>query len=219
VRPAALGCLGLAGLALLAASAPGATASLDFNRVFAAKGEPRNLSYAVAYRSGGVVHRLQIWRQGDRRIVRTTDDVLTSFATRDRDAAGYELTLLDSRRRIRTDIDRTALYRIGSFTDWYDLGHGLRHPKGRYQLTALKAPPTGALQPIAACRWYALTQERSTAAICWSEASRLPLVIAAQGRTVWRVLSVAQSAIPAERFVIHDRGYVRNDANRDIDHD
>jgi hypothetical protein len=56
--------------------------------------------------------------------------------------------------------------------------------------------------------------------VCWSATAKLPLLIqAADGRTVWRVTSVDHKTIPASVFAIRDAGFIRNDANADIERD
>lgn len=202
----------LAGAAVLAA----APAPLAFDRVFAAEGEPAALHYRVAYRSGGAVHHMELWRDGDRRIARVTDGMVRSYASHKPGDPDYRLTMLDARRHIRTDVERTNLYRIGSFVDWYDLAHGLRHPAGRYTLTALdKGPATPA--PAAPCRWYSLAEGGRQTQVCWSTADRIPMLIVAGGRTlVWRVLAVDTAKPAPARFAINDKGYVRVDANEDM---
>jgi hypothetical protein len=127
--------------------------------------------------------------------------------------------VLDLGRKIRTDIDRGNLYRIGQFTDWFDLGHGLRHPKGEYRLVPAATPHRPA-HAIGACEWVALVQGTQTTHVCWSTTAKLPLLIqAADGRVIWRVTSVDHKAIADQVFVIHDAGFIRNDANADIERD
>ena len=118
--------------ALLAAAGPAGAKSLRFQDVFRDRGEPASLHYSVAYRSGGAVHRMEVWRDGDRRLRRNTDQAITTFAFHQPGEAGYQLSILDRQKRVHTRIDRTNLYRIGEFTDWFDLAHGLRHPRGDY---------------------------------------------------------------------------------------
>ena len=98
------------------------------------------MHYRVIYVGGEGVHRLEVWRDRDRRMKRVTDGELVSLATHDPGGAGYQMTILDRRRQIATKVDRTNLYRVGNFTDWFDLTHGLRHPKGSYTLTQISAP-------------------------------------------------------------------------------
>lgn len=201
-------------------SAPYARAAApDFDRVFSTRGEPPATHFQATYLAGGLEHHVEVWRDGDRRIRRRTDDKAESFAIRTPGSPDYRLSVLDLGRKIRTDIDRANLYRIGQFTDWFDLGHGLRHPKGDYRLVPA-ATPHGPAHAIGACEWVALVQGAQTTHVCWSATAKLPLLIqAADGRIVWRVTSVDHKAIAEQVFVIHDAGFVRNDANADIERD
>lgn len=206
-------------MAMAGAAPSPASPSLSFDKVFAAPGEPARIHYRVAYRAGGAVHRLEVWRDGQRRIVRITDGRISSYASRRPGADGYRLTVLDVPRRLRTDVDRTNLYRIGSFIDWFDLGHGLRHPRGRYTLVTLaKAPPVAA--PLRPCDWYGLTEGGRRTSICWDAHDHVPMLIAAEGGALmWRMLALDTRPIDPKRFAIDDAGFVKVDANQDISSD
>lgn len=205
-------------LAVTAAAAP--AASSDFDRAFAAAGEPAFLHAAILFAGSGGVHRMELWRDHERRLRRDTDGRITTVATRGT-GAGYELLVLDTARRLSTRVSRDNLYRIGAFTDWFDLGHGLRHPRGRYLLAAATGPVPATLPATPApCRWYDLTQDGRLTHLCWDEGDRFPLLIAtATWQPVWRVTAIDRRPLAASRFAPDDRGYVRNDANRDIDGD
>jgi hypothetical protein len=201
-------------LLLLAAAAGPA---LDFDRVFSARGEPASLHYRARYRASGGVHQVEVWRDGDRRLKRATDGRLTTFASHRTGDAGYRLDVLDQKRHVHTTIHRDNMYRIGSFTDWFDLGHALRHPRATYRLTAGVAPRATASAAPAPCRWYDLAQVGQTSHICWDGANRLPLLIVDNaGALVWRVTALDRGRIAPVVFAIEDRGYVRTDADRDI---
>lgn len=192
-------------------------AGLKFDDVFSAHGDPASLHYRVAFRSAGTVHRMEVWRDGDRRVRRDTDQAITTFAFHTPGDAGYRLSILDRTKHIHTRVDRTNLYRIGAFTDWFDLTHGLRHPRGAYRLVAAVVPRAvpGALRP---CTWYDLSEGMRRTHICWDAADRLPLVIAAADwQVLWRVDVLDRNAVPSSRFAIDDQGYVRNDADQDIE--
>jgi hypothetical protein len=192
---------------------------LRFEQVFSEKGEPSALHYQAAFISKGAEHQLEVWRDGARRVKRRTDDAIETYAFRKPGDPEFHMSILDMRKRIHTRIDRTNLYRIGNFTDWFDLAHGLKHPLGEYRVAKSQAPD-GAPKAIEACQWYDLTQDKRTTHICWSAQSRLPLVIQAQdGEVVWRVTTLDRKPIPAKTFEIHDEGYIRNDANQDIERD
>lgn len=57
--------------------------------------------------------------------------------------------------------------------------------------------------------------------ICWSAREHLPMVIwsDAKASAVWRVTQVEHRPIGDDVFVLHDTGFVRNDANADIEGD
>jgi hypothetical protein len=206
---------------LVAAAAPlvAQASPLTFEQAFDDRGEPKVLHYQAVFVSRGVEHRLEVWRDGDRRLRRRADEAVETYALREPGQAEFRLSVLDLKKRIHTRIDRTNLYRIGSFTDWFDLAHGLKHPKGTYQLARAKAP-LGIPRAIEPCEWYDLTQGQHTTQICWSRRSRLPLVIRDPGgAVVWKVASLDRSPLPATTFEIHDEGFVRNDANQDIEGD
>lgn len=204
-------------LAMLVAPSAANAAPLRFEQVFGTTGEPAALHYRVAYRSGAVVHWMDVWRDGDRRIRRSTDGAITTFAYRAPGDAGYRLSVLDEQRHRRTDIDRTNLYRIGNFADWYDLAHGLRRPKGTYVLTRAAHP--SAMSAVATCTWYDLTEGARTTRICWDTANHIPLLMTAGERMIWRVATLDRHPIAAKLFAIDDRKYVRTNANQDIERD
>jgi hypothetical protein len=190
-----------------------------FEQVFSDKDEPAALHYRAIFVSNRAEHHLEVWRDGDRRVKRRTDAAIETYAFRTPGDPEFRISILDMRKRIHTRIDRTNLYRIGNFTDWFDLTHGLKHPMGEYRLARAQAPD-GAAKAIQACQWYDLIQDQRTTHICWSAQSRLPLVIQAQdGQVVWRVAALDRKPIPATTFEIHDEGFVRNDANQDIERD
>jgi hypothetical protein len=190
-----------------------------FEQVFSAKGEPGALHYRAVFISKGAEHQLEVWRDGDRRVKRRTDEAIETYAFRKPGDPEFRMSILDMKKRIHTRIDRANLYRIGNFTDWFDLAHGLKHPMGEYRVAKAQAPD-GAPKAIEACQWYDLTQDKRTTHICWSAGSRLPLVIQAQdGEVVWRVATLDRKPIPAKTFEIHDEGFIRNDANQDIERD
>lgn len=208
-----------AALACVAAAA-GATSRTTFDTVFAAAGEPPFLHATVFFAARGATHGMELWRDHERRILRTTDTRLTTLATRTT-GAGYDLVVLDHARRTSTRISRDTLYRIGASTDWFDLGHGLRHPRGAYRLTATAGTVPATLPATPApCRWFDLAQGPGVTHVCWDAQNKLPLLIAtAAWVPVWRVVSIGRAAVPASRFALNDRGYVRNNADHDVEGD
>jgi hypothetical protein len=205
-------------LAAAAAAAAAPDASLVFGQVF--RGDDRgSLHYSATYLSQGTEHHVQAWRNGARHVKRVTDGAVETYVTRENDGPEFHMTVLDRQRRIATRIDRSNLYRIGNFTDWYDMAHALRHPKGDYRLTRVNAP-ANAVRPVEPCTWYRLEQGGTDSNICWSTRAQLPLlVMTGTGNVVWRVKSLDRRRIAQSVFAIDDRGYVRNDANEDIERD
>ena len=199
-----------------------AATPLAFETIFTAQGEPPALHYKASFAGAdGQQHTLQVWRDGQTRLRRSTDDRVDAYVLRAApDADAYQMTVVDYARRITTRINRDNLLRLGNASDWFDLAHGLRRPAGPYQLSASQRPAQ-APAPIAACRWYALREGASAHRICWSESDRLPLVIWSEqkGAAVWRVTEVARQPIAGDVFRPRDEGFVRNDADEDIDKD
>ncbi len=192
---------------------------LQFEQVFSAKGEPGTLHYQAVFSANGGEHSMEVWRDGDRRVKRRTDGIIETYAFHKPGDVEFNMSILDMKKRIHTQVDRTNLYRIGHFTDWFDLTHGLKHPLGEYRI-ARSAATAPTARAISDCQWYDLTQNQHTSHVCWSSHSHLPLVIEApDGKVVWRIATLDFKPIPASTFEIHDQGYIRNDANQDIEND
>jgi len=212
--------LRLATLCVAVAVSPNVPAKeLKFEQVFSVQGEPGTLHYQVDFAANGAEHRLEVWRDGDRRVKRRTDEAIETYAFHKPGDPEFHMSILDLKKRIHTQVDRTNLYRIGSLTDWFDLAHGLKHPFGEYQIAKAKEP-SDAPKTIEACQWYDLTQGTGTTHICWSAQSHVPLTIQMpDGKVVWRVVALDRKPIASKLFEIHDEGFIRNDANKDIDSD
>lgn len=190
-----------------------------FDAVFATAGESSTIHYQATYLAGAVPHTLEVWRDHDRRVKRVTDGTIMTVATHTPGDPEFSMTVVDPVKRVITTIDRTNLYRLGNFTDWFDLTHGLRHPRGGYGLAAGSAL-SGTPAASGRCAWYDLTAGAATTHICWSAAERLPLVIVAgDGRVVWRIVKIDHAPLAADVFRIADRGFVHVDTNRDLDRD
>jgi len=213
LRRLLIGLLSMAAVPVGAAAAP-----LRFEAVFRAAGEPASLHYRATFRSGGGAHRLEVWRDGDRRIKRVTDGAVETYVMHRPGDDNFQMQALDLRKRINTHIDRTTMYRMGNFTDWFDLGHGVRMPKGVYQLTQTAAPAV-ATKPLADCDWYTLTQGARRTQLCWDPSNRLPLLIVSGGLTIWQITAIDRTAFKPSVFEINDKGFVRVDAVRDTERD
>lgn len=195
-----------------------AETTLDFGRLFDCAGARNQSYYTATYRAGGRDHQVEVWRDGDLRIKRRTDDAIETYLLRPPGSDEWTMSVLDLERHIRTDITRTNLLRIGHFTDWFAQAHALSRPRATYRLTVSK--PLPGASPIATCAWYRLTERDRTTTICWSRQASLPLVIAnADGAVVWRVTALDLRPLPRDTFTLDDRGFVRHDANGDIEPD
>ena len=198
------------------AGAASPTRDVDFDQAFDIRSQPRHSHFVASYVVQGQSHRLEVWRDGDVHLRRRTDDRVEIVVARPAGDSEWNMTVLDLKRRIRTDVARTNLIRIGHFGDWFGLAHGVAHPVGAYALKPIAAP-ADAPAPAAACRWYRLTQGERSSKICWSKAHGLALAITdAEDRLQWRVTSIDAKSLTPDAFAIDDRGFVRNDANEDI---
>lgn len=206
-----------------ASATAGASKSLTFEAVFNLAGEPTSLHYRALFKARGGDHQLEIWRDGERRVKRVTDAALITYAVRKPGDADFDLQMLDLRKRTSTHIDRTTMYRLGNFTDWFDLTHALRHPKGAYQLVRTPMPRAAvpaAFKPVAACDWYTLTESGRATRLCWNYADRLPLLILSpDGTSAWRVTAIDRAPFAASIFTVPDQNFVRVDAVKDAERD
>lgn len=177
------------------------------------------MHYRASYLLDGKPHQLELWRDRNVRLKRRTDDSIETRLFKSAGQTEWQMVVLDLKRRIRTDIDRTNLARIGHFTDWFGQSHGLAHPVGPYQLHKLSARerPTVAPHPAMACQWYALNQNNSNSAICWSAALHLPITITdAHGEVQWHITEADSLPLNQKEFLIDDQNFAKNDANGDI---
>lgn len=206
--------LGLAGSALAASAA-----SLDFDTTFTDKGEARQSHYRANYFLNDVPHQIEVWRDADQRLKRRTDDSVETLIFKQAKHTEWRMVVLDLKRKIRTDIERTNLYRIGHFTNWFSLSHSLSRPVGDYQLSKI-SPPAMSEPAFAPCDWYGLTRSGVESHICWSSKLRLPLLITGpNGQIQWRVTAADTRPIPARTYAIEDQGFLRNNADEDIQSD
>jgi hypothetical protein len=193
--------------------------TLKFEQAFSDRGEPAAIHYEAVYQIGSAQHRIQVWRNGNRQLKRRTDDAVETYLNRTDGGPDYRMSVLNLKRRIHTTIDRTNLFRIGNYTEWFDIAHGLRTPRGEYQLIEIDAPP-GAPAALEPCGWFELSQNAQVSQICWSAQSRLPmLIVGKDAQLLWRITQVSREPISAQVFRINAPGFVHHDANQDIDRD
>jgi len=189
---------------------------LDFDKTFSTVGERQQIHYRAGYSLNGQSHEVEVWRDHNQRLRRRTDEKVESFIFKPARKAEWQMVVLDLQRKIRTDIDRTNLYRIGHFTDWFSLSHSLSRPSGAFILNAISEVATDT-KPAALCRWYALVRENVESKICWSTDLRLPMLITdSKNNLQWQITAFDSRPLSASTFAINDRGFVRNNANEDI---
>jgi hypothetical protein len=194
-------------------------ADLRFEQAFEIGGGSGALHYQASYFAGGAPHRVEVWRDGDVRVRRRTDDRIEVHASREDGSVEFGMSILDLDKRIHTTVSRRNLYRIGSFTDWFDLAYGLRHPMGAYVLTRIAAPVEGA-SAARPCAWFELAQDGQVSRICWSTLEQVPMVIlSGRGDVVWRIDALDHEPLGGDAFAIRDEGYLRIDADQDIEPD
>ena len=196
-------------------AAPG---PVDFDQVFRAQGEPQQVHFVASYLSQSGPHRLEVWREGARRIRRMTDDTSDSYVTHVGHQEDWTMLILEHRRRVRLDLDRQTLIKLGTFTDWFDLAHGINRPFGPHRVSPVQPPSKLTTKAIEACEWFELSQSGRAAQVCWSARLRLALLIVNEGAStpVWRIESVDTRPIDKAVFTVHGDGYLRTDAAKDI---
>jgi hypothetical protein len=179
---------------------------------------PAHVHFHAHYLDGsGGPHTLEVWRDGENRLRRKSDDAIDVYAQQ---KAGGEIdfSIVDHSRGIIVRADRATLFRVGHFSGWFGLAHVLDVPHGVYMVSALMAPPE--MKAGGQCHWYRLEitdPGRKVTEVCWSENWGLPAEIRAlnasgTGSTVqFSVDSVevfeptdAQFTFQNERFVIMD---------------
>jgi hypothetical protein len=162
---------------LLAQLAVGA--SPIWENAFPTTSAPERVYFRAHYLDGrGQTHELQVWRDGDRRLRRRTDDAIDLYVDRDK-AGELDFRIVDHRRRVVIRADRTSLHRVGRFTSWIGLAHVLDVPHGTYIVTTLSDTP-GSPSPFDECAWFRLetgVPSPGVNDICWSSKWGLPLAI------------------------------------------
>ena len=119
------------------------------------------------------------------------------------------------------EVDRTALYRIGVFSDWIGLAHVLDIPRGSYRIVQSPRQRPGMWRSD--CAWRRLepmTPPSSPTEICWSVRWGLPLEIATDGeigggKPRFSIREVRTFASEANIFDIAREGLLEIDAASD----
>ncbi len=183
---------------------------LAWAELFSPVGAPAHLHLRARYRdAAGGEHRIELWRDGARRLVRRTDGRLTLFAERDGDGE-VQLRLHDAARNRAYRVSRQHLARLGTFADWGALATLLERPAG---LRGLRAGGRGD-----GCRWYeAELGDGGGERICWSRRWRIPLRVEQRARDgAWRPSLVVDAVTAARDLPALPVGAPELDADRDL---
>lgn len=97
------------------ANVRGIFVTCSFDTVFSPAGEPATLHFRVVFKAHGADHQLEVWRDGEQRVKRITDQALVTYAVRKPGDADFQLQILDLNKRISTHVDRTTMLRLGQF--------------------------------------------------------------------------------------------------------
>ena len=197
--------------------------SIPFEKAFPVRTEPASLHYRVEYEDAKGTHQLEVWRDGQQRLRRSTDGVLDLFARQRAD--DLHITLRDPRRQLLTEVSRESLYRVGHGLDWFSLAHGLSRPSTAFSVQALARARAATDMPASApaCRWYKISGTANSGAptlhdVCWSASLGLPVMIVNQpsGHAVWRLVASDTRRFEPHVFDIDATGFVRVNADQDI---
>jgi hypothetical protein len=172
-------------IALLMAAATG---------LLAAPG-PAAVHYRGRYRTAeGPWHAVEVWRDGETRLRRRTDDRLEIHAHRSHRGEAPSLVVVDLQRRAAFSGDPAALMEAGVRADWNELARSMAAPRPGQRLVPLGRQER---TPLGPCRLYRL----AGSSLCWSARWQLPLVIRDRaGRTLLVVESVEEGPFPDEVF-------------------
>ena len=197
-------------------------ATLDWKAAFPIAAAPSQVHFRAIYRDGfDRAHELEMWRQADFRLRRRTDGSIDLYV--EKSASGeYEYRLVDHHRNILIRADRTALYRIGVFSDWIGLAHVLNIPRGEYRITPSARQSQASLR--GECVWRRLELKLPSSAateICWSPQWGLPLEIGIGGndgfQSHFSVEEVGSFSNAPEVFAIARDGLIEIDAGLDAE--
>jgi len=195
----------------------------EWEATFPIRAAPQQVHFRAVYRDDfGRTHQLEVWRQADLRLRRRTDEAIDLYV--EKSASGeYLYRLIDHDRKILIHADRTALYRIGVFSDWIGLAHVLNIPRGGYRVTQAARQSQASLR--GECVWKRLElvmPASSTSEICWSSRWGLPLEIGTQSeqhgwQSRFSVQQVGSFTPGPEIFAVAREGLVEIDAGPDAE--
>jgi len=205
-----------AGLAAADEKAP------SWDSVFSLSGAPKGVHLTASYLdSKGRSHSLELWRDGDSRLRRRTDDKLDLFAEKTK-GGDYTFRLVDLAAKRLFEVSRTNLARIGVFPDFPALAGILARPKVAHSLHRDGRPIERTR--VGDCGWVRLDVKGSGSKdICWSDRFKVPLLIKAPTTaggpaTIQFEVKQIEAKVPsAEVFKVPQRGLHVIRADQDID--
>jgi hypothetical protein len=196
-------------------------ASPEWEAAFPTTSAPERVYFRAHYLDGrGQTHELRVWRDGDRRLRRSTDNAIDLYVERDK-AGELDIRIVDYGRRVVIRADRSSFHRVGRFTSWIGLAHVLDVPHGTYVVTRLSEMPRS--PSSGECVWFRLeTSVPSTRVneICWSRQWGLPLAIV--NRTEERLMQFSIDEVRAfepdhATFAIDTSEFIEIDGRPDGD--
>jgi len=206
---------------LAAATVRAEDAGPQWDAAFPSRAAPEQVYFRAGYLDGaGRAHRLEVWRDADLRLRRKTDQAIELYVEKS-PSGEYDYRLIDRDRHMLIRADRTALYRIGVFSDWAGLAHVIEIPRGRYRVTEARRQSAASLR--GECAWHRLERIAPAASIteiCWSSRWGLPLEIGvASGQEGWKSLfwieAVETFAPSPDTFAVAQQDLFELDAGPD----
>jgi YD repeat-containing protein len=162
----------------------------------------------------GKNHKLEYWRDGNRKLRRSTDNKMDLYAFKT-DNGDYQYFVINRQKAVVVKINRTNLYRLGALYDWYSLAHALkRPPENTYSIEILKRDPyrLGGYY----CNWYLIKESKKSHSICWSKKLGVPLIVEDEkGKLIWKVEEVSTQPIQESVFRISNN-MLQIDADEDF---
>lgn len=192
---------------------------LEFDKVFTSRDEPARIHFIARYITSTGSHELEVWREAQKRLRRRTDNNSDAYVQKSKGPEDWSMVLYDHQKKIASQLSREALIKLGQFTDWFDLSHGLTRPFGQYQLNVSSKEWTEKVtaKSLSRCQWYDLQQNGQTSHVCWSADHHLPmLILGPNEQVVWQITEVNTKAADPSVWKKPQQGYLFNNASKDI---